>query len=81
MTSTIFFFFSRAKSTDFSCHLVQGVLSRGDFGVLGPEGDCWPQMACMVPSANDEVLDKWFRDFECNSYSYNLVFLMLSIFW
>ncbi|KAI7987219.1 hypothetical protein LOK49_LG13G00117 [Camellia lanceoleosa] len=25
-----------------------------DFGVLGPEDDCWPQMACMVPSSNIE---------------------------
>ncbi|KAG5566757.1 hypothetical protein RHGRI_002333 [Rhododendron griersonianum] len=28
----------------------KAVESRGEFGVLGPEGDCWPQMACMVPS-------------------------------
>ncbi|KAL7189925.1 hypothetical protein ACSBR1_039542 [Camellia fascicularis] len=32
----------------------KAVVSRGDFGVLGPEDDCWPQMACMVPSANIE---------------------------
>ncbi|KAL6985018.1 Iron-sulfur assembly protein 1 [Sarracenia purpurea var. burkii] len=32
----------------------KAVLSRGNFGVLGPDDDCWPQMACMVPFANTE---------------------------
>ncbi|CAL5340047.1 unnamed protein product [Camellia sinensis] len=36
------------------------VVSRGDFGVLGLENDCWPQMACMVPFANIEF--DWERD-------------------
>lgn len=34
----------------------KAVVSRGEFGVLGPEGDCWPQMACMVPSPHAQVL-------------------------
>ncbi|KAF8392784.1 hypothetical protein HHK36_021021 [Tetracentron sinense] len=32
----------------------KAVISRGEYGVLGPEGNCWPQMACMVPSSNNE---------------------------
>ncbi|KAL3644237.1 Iron-sulfur assembly protein 1 [Castilleja foliolosa] len=32
----------------------KAVVSRGEYGVLGPDDDCWPQMACLVPSANDE---------------------------
>nr|XP_023871964.1 isoamylase 1, chloroplastic-like [Quercus suber] len=30
------------------------VISRGEFGALGVDGNCWPQMACMVPSFDDE---------------------------
>lgn len=30
-------------------------MSRGEFGALGPDEDCWPQMASPVPSTNDEV--------------------------
>lgn len=32
----------------------KAIIRRGEFGVLGPEGNCWPQMACMVPSSDDE---------------------------
>ncbi|XAR47988.1 Isoamylase [Bertholletia excelsa] len=32
----------------------KAVVSRGDFGVLGPQDDCWPQMACMVPFGEDK---------------------------
>ncbi|XP_052198933.1 isoamylase 1, chloroplastic [Diospyros lotus] len=32
----------------------KAVISREEFGVLGPDGECWPQMAGMVPSANDK---------------------------
>ncbi|KAL6560933.1 Iron-sulfur assembly protein 1 [Orobanche hederae] len=32
----------------------KAVLSRGEYGALGPDKDCWPQMACLVPSSNDE---------------------------
>lgn len=31
------------------------MISRGEYGVLGPEDDCWPQMACGIPSDKDEV--------------------------
>ncbi|XP_031373341.1 isoamylase 1, chloroplastic isoform X2 [Punica granatum] len=34
----------------------KAVISRGEYGVLGPEDNCWPQMTCMVPSNNDEEL-------------------------
>ncbi|KAL0007459.1 hypothetical protein SO802_008961 [Lithocarpus litseifolius] len=37
------------------------VISRGEFGALGADGNCWPQMACMVPSFDDEVFD-WEGD-------------------
>ncbi|QCD85182.1 glycogen operon protein GlgX [Vigna unguiculata] len=30
------------------------IISRGEFGALGPNGNCWPQMAGMVPSDHDE---------------------------
>ncbi|GER41762.1 glycogen debranching enzyme [Striga asiatica] len=32
----------------------KAVVSRGEYGALGPDEDCWPQMACIVPSTNDE---------------------------
>ncbi|XP_021277026.1 isoamylase 1, chloroplastic isoform X2 [Herrania umbratica] len=32
----------------------KAVISRGEFGALGPEDNCWPQMACMVPTSEDE---------------------------
>ncbi|KAK6139714.1 hypothetical protein DH2020_026545 [Rehmannia glutinosa] len=34
----------------------KAVVSRGEYGALGPDKDCWPQMACLVPSTNDEFL-------------------------
>ncbi|GMH03154.1 hypothetical protein Nepgr_004993 [Nepenthes gracilis] len=43
---------------DSSCILLdpyaKAAISRGEFGVLGPDGNCWPQMAGMIPSSNDE---------------------------
>ncbi|KAL9377191.1 hypothetical protein Peur_031311 [Populus x canadensis] len=32
----------------------KAVISRGDFGVLGSDDNCWPQMACMIPPADDK---------------------------
>lgn len=32
----------------------KAIVSRGEFGVAGPDGNCWPQMAGMIPSPNDE---------------------------
>ncbi|GLU10532.1 hypothetical protein SLE2022_273260 [Rubroshorea leprosula] len=32
----------------------KAVISREEFGVLDPDDNCWPQMACMVPNAEDE---------------------------
>lgn len=32
----------------------KAVISRGEFGALGPDGNCWPQMAGTVPSEDDE---------------------------
>ncbi|XP_068636554.1 isoamylase 1, chloroplastic isoform X2 [Aristolochia californica] len=32
----------------------KAVVSRGEYGTLGPGGNCWPQMAGMVPSPDDE---------------------------
>lgn len=31
------------------------MISRGTYGSLGPGGNCWPQMAGMVPDLDDEV--------------------------
>lgn len=33
-----------------SFHFYKAVIRRGEFGTLGPDGNCWPQMACMIPS-------------------------------
>ncbi|KAJ6857585.1 isoamylase 1 [Populus alba x Populus x berolinensis] len=30
----------------------KAVISRGDFGVLGSDDNSWPQMACMIPTAD-----------------------------
>ena len=35
----------------------QAVISRGEFGALGPNDNCWPQMAGMVPTANEKIKD------------------------
>ncbi|KAH9653634.1 isoamylase 1 [Citrus sinensis] len=32
----------------------KAVISRAQFGVLGPDENCWPQMACLVPTPEDE---------------------------
>ncbi|XP_030949497.1 uncharacterized protein LOC115973375 [Quercus lobata] len=40
----------------------KAVISRGEFGALGADGNCWPQMACMEPSFDDEVLQKLLKD-------------------
>ena len=36
---------------------VQAVISKEDFGVLGPDDNCWPQMACMIPTSDDKVFE------------------------
>ncbi|XP_020701776.1 isoamylase 1, chloroplastic isoform X1 [Dendrobium catenatum] len=32
----------------------KAVISRGEYGILGTDGNCWPQMAGMVPLSNSE---------------------------
>ncbi|KAI3875604.1 hypothetical protein MKX03_001555 [Papaver bracteatum] len=32
----------------------KAVISRGEYGAFGPDGNCWPQMAGMVPSSDFE---------------------------
>eukprot|EP00257_Ricinus_communis_P027583 XP_025014997.1 isoamylase 1, chloroplastic [Ricinus communis] len=39
----------------------KAVISRGEFGVLGPGDNCWPQMAGMIPSASQAEFD-WEGD-------------------
>ncbi|MED6157614.1 Iron-sulfur assembly protein 1, variant 3 [Stylosanthes scabra] len=39
----------------------KAVISRGEFGALGPDGNCWPQMAGMIPSSDDNEFD-WEGD-------------------
>ncbi|XP_024967150.1 isoamylase 1, chloroplastic-like [Cynara cardunculus var. scolymus] len=31
----------------------KAVVSRGEFGVLGPDDDCWSQMACKIPTIHE----------------------------
>ncbi|KAL2902515.1 Isoamylase 1 chloroplastic [Bienertia sinuspersici] len=42
--------------------IILAVISRGNYGELGPEGNCWPQMAGMIPSPNDESQFDWQGD-------------------
>lgn len=35
---------------------IQAVVSRGEYGVLGLDDECWPPTACMVPSLTDKVV-------------------------
>ncbi|KAG9449766.1 hypothetical protein H6P81_009731 [Aristolochia fimbriata] len=39
----------------------KAVVSREEYGALGPEGNCWPQMVGMVPSPDDQ---SWFFRFD-----------------
>ncbi|OIV93609.1 hypothetical protein TanjilG_04841 [Lupinus angustifolius] len=39
----------------------KAVISRGEFGAIGPDANCWPQMAGMVPSSFDDEYD-WEGD-------------------
>ncbi|KAL3692101.1 hypothetical protein R1sor_005752 [Riccia sorocarpa] len=39
----------------------KAVISRGLYGMLGPGGNCWPQMAGMVPPIDEEEFD-WDGD-------------------
>ncbi|KAJ6673192.1 GLYCOGEN DEBRANCHING ENZYME [Salix viminalis] len=32
----------------------KAVISKEDFGVLGPDDNCWPQMACIIPTSDDK---------------------------
>uniref|UniRef100_M4CLB4 Glycosyl hydrolase family 13 catalytic domain-containing protein n=2 Tax=Brassica campestris TaxID=3711 RepID=M4CLB4_BRACM len=32
----------------------KAIISRDEFGVLGADDNCWPQMACMVPTLGEE---------------------------
>ncbi|XP_024028368.1 isoamylase 1, chloroplastic isoform X2 [Morus notabilis] len=32
----------------------KAVICRGEYGTLGPDGNCWPQMACAVPFFDNE---------------------------
>ncbi|KAJ3676835.1 hypothetical protein LUZ60_002559 [Juncus effusus] len=32
----------------------KAVISRGEYGVVGPKGNCWPQMAGMIPLPGDK---------------------------
>ncbi|KAL1217815.1 Isoamylase 1 [Cardamine amara subsp. amara] len=32
----------------------KAIISRDEFGILGPDENCWPQMACMVPTLDEE---------------------------
>ncbi|KAH9293344.1 hypothetical protein KI387_041440, partial [Taxus chinensis] len=85
---------------DPSCILVdpyaRAVISRVEYGVLGPEGNCWPQMAGMVPVPDDERVknsvgaEQWSRsvmeqDTNCLTLAYfaisGLDILNASIRW
>jgi isoamylase len=54
------------------------VISRGTYGVLGAEGNCWPQMAGMVPDLEDEQFD-WEGDFPPGLHQKDLVIYEMHI--
>ncbi|KAK4478940.1 hypothetical protein RD792_014447 [Penstemon davidsonii] len=49
----------------------KAVVSRGEYGALGPGEDCWPQMAGLVPSTTDEF--DWEGDLPLKFPQRNLV--------
>ncbi|MBA0819758.1 hypothetical protein Gohar_003763 [Gossypium harknessii] len=57
----------------------KAVVSRGEFGALGPEDNCWPQMAGMVPTSEDQWADyhekavhvKLNKDHVCDHFCHN----------
>ncbi|MBA0872625.1 hypothetical protein Goshw_017526 [Gossypium schwendimanii] len=57
----------------------KAVISRGEFGALGPEDNCWPQMAGMVPTSEDQWADyhekavhvKLNKDHVCDDFCHN----------
>ncbi|PHT75935.1 Isoamylase 1, chloroplastic [Capsicum annuum] len=60
----------------------KATVSRGEYGVLGPEDDCWPPMAGMVPSAPDQF--DWEGDttegVSSTCLFYCLIFV-ISVYW
>ncbi|CAM6035531.1 unnamed protein product [Sphagnum compactum] len=56
----------------------KAVISRGTYGVLGAEGNCWPQMAGIVPDLDDEQFD-WEGDFPPGLHQKDLVIYEMHI--
>lgn len=49
---------------------VKAIISRDEFGVLGADDDsCWPQMACMVPTLDEEVVLNAYKHYSLWSFS------------
>ncbi|XVE98873.1 hypothetical protein REPUB_Repub03eG0146500 [Reevesia pubescens] len=38
----------------------KAVISRGEFGALRPEDNCWLQMTCVVPTSQDQILNLFY---------------------
>ncbi|KAK3011057.1 hypothetical protein RJ639_012467 [Escallonia herrerae] len=55
----------------------KAIASRGEFGILGPKDDCWPQMVCEVPSADDEF--DWEGDLPLKFLQKDLVIYELHV--
>ncbi|KAI3868383.1 hypothetical protein MKW92_027144 [Papaver armeniacum] len=49
----------------------KAVISRGEYGVFGPDGNCWPQMAGMVPSSDFEF--DWEGDLPLRHHQKDLI--------
>ncbi|KAI4376401.1 hypothetical protein MLD38_014169 [Melastoma candidum] len=55
----------------------KAVFSRGNYGELGPEDNCWPQMAGMVPLEEDEF--DWEGDLPLNHQHKDLIIYELHV--
>ncbi|RZC56908.1 hypothetical protein C5167_015763 [Papaver somniferum] len=49
----------------------KAVISRGEYGAFGPDGNCWPQMAGMVPSSDFEF--DWEGDLPLRHHQKDLI--------
>ena len=60
--------------------IFQAVIRRGEYGTVGPDGNCWPQMACMIPSSDDKVPYFYFSELVLYFFSLSVSKVYVSYF-